>query len=114
MAKFLVTYHSDGMPADPAQAAAARDAFGAWLSKAGNAVVDPGAPVRSVAHVPSNTPLPEGVIGGYSVIEAPTTEAAVEVLKSPPVRLPRRHASGPPGNRGVVIAVGAARLGVRD
>ena len=65
MAKFLVTYHSGGMPADPAQAAAAREAFGAWLSKAGKAVVDPGAPVRSVAHLPSNKPLPEAVIGGY-------------------------------------------------
>lgn len=84
MAKFLVTYHGGGMPSDPAQAAQAVKAFGDWLAKAGKAVVDPGAPVRAVAQLPSGKNMPDPGIGGYSVIEAASKDEAVEVLKSHP------------------------------
>lgn len=84
MAKYLVTYHGGSMPANPEQAAAMQAAFGEWLSKAGDAVVDPGAPIRPAAQLPKDKPAPHGEIGGYSVIEAPSLEAAVDVLKSHP------------------------------
>lgn len=84
MAKFLVTYHGGGMPADPAQAAQAVKAFGEWLARAGKAVVDPGAPVRAVAQVPEGKPMHDAGIGGYSVIEAASKDEALQVLKSHP------------------------------
>jgi hypothetical protein len=83
VSKFLVTYHGGGMPS-PEQMAQARAAFGQWLSQAGNAVIDPGAPVRVVTSV-ANSGVPEAVgIGGYSIIEAPTADEAVRILKSHP------------------------------
>jgi hypothetical protein len=84
MARFLVTYHGGGMPSDPAEASQAVAAFGEWLGRAGNAVVDPGAPLRPAARVANGSPLPEVAIGGYSVIEAASVDQAVEVLKSHP------------------------------
>lgn len=84
MSRFLVTYHGGGMPSDPAQAAAALQAFGEWVARSGDAIVDPGAPIRPAAQVANGTPQPDAPMGGYSVIEAPTEEAAVEILKSHP------------------------------
>jgi hypothetical protein len=85
MSKFLVTYHGgSGMPSDPAQMDQIRAAFGAWLARAGKAVTDPGAPLRQVTQVSNGDPMPQVMIGGYTIIEAGTVEEAVEVLKSHP------------------------------
>ena len=84
MAKFLVTYFGGGMPSNPAEAAAAVEAFGQWLGRAGNAVVDPGAPLKPGRQVAKGAPAPKVSIGGYSVIEADDLDAAIEVLKSHP------------------------------
>ena len=84
MSRFLVTYHGGGMPSDPAQAAQAQAAFGGWVSRAGKAIIDPGAPLRSATQVANGSPSPEVTIGGYSVIEAESIDEAVEVLRSHP------------------------------
>ena len=84
MSRFLVTYHGSGMPTDPAEADQARAAFGEWLARAGAAVTDPGAPLRPATQVSNGAPSPQVAIGGYSVIEAPSVEEAVKVLRSHP------------------------------
>src|SRR5262245_32485292 len=84
MSRFLVTYHGPGMPDDPAMAEQAKAAFGAWLQEAGSAIVDPGAPVMMVSQVATETPVGIMEIGGYSIIEAASPEAAEEVLRSHP------------------------------
>jgi hypothetical protein len=84
MSKFLVTYFGGGMPADPAEAAAAVEAFGQWVARTGKSIVDPGAPLKPGAQVAKGTPAPKVAIGGYSVIDAPTVEAALEILRSHP------------------------------
>ncbi len=84
MGKYLVTYHGGGMPSDPAQAAEARAAFGAWLGEAGSAVLDAGAPVHPVARVSHGAATEEVGIGGYSVIEAATQDDAVALLQRHP------------------------------
>jgi hypothetical protein len=84
MAKYLVTYHGAGMPADPAMAETAKAAFSQWLQEAGSAVVDPGAPVRLVTQVAQGEPTGVAEIGGYSIIEAPTQEAAAAILRTHP------------------------------
>ena len=84
MSRFLVTYHGGGMPSDPAQAAAARNAFGEWVARSGKAVIDPGAPIRPAAQVANGAARPEAPMGGYSVIEADSVEEAVALLRSHP------------------------------
>src|SRR5438105_2399397 len=85
MSTFLVTYHGgSGMPTDPGQMEQVKMAFGTWVAGAGKAVVDPGAPLRMATQVSNGAPAPAVAIGGYSIVEAPNVEAAVEVLKSHP------------------------------
>ena len=59
-------------------------AFGQWLQEAGSAVVDLGAPVRLVTQVASGAPSAAVDIGGYSIIEAPSLEAAERILQTHP------------------------------
>ena len=84
MSKFLVTYFGGSLPATPEQAEQMTAAFGAWLAKAGKAVIDPGAPTRPGTQVANGKPRPSVEIGGYSVIDAPTLEDAVAILKTHP------------------------------
>jgi hypothetical protein len=84
MAKYLVTYHGSGMPADPAMMEQAKAAFEQWVQAAGSAVLDPGAPVHMAGHVSQGTPTDAADIGGYSIIEAPSLEAAEAILQSHP------------------------------
>jgi hypothetical protein len=64
--------------------AQAQAAFGQWLQEAGSAVVDPGAPVHMVKQVASGTPTEAVEIGGYSIIEASSLEAAEKILQVHP------------------------------
>ena len=84
MARYLVTYHGSAPPSNPAAAEQVKAAFGQWLQEAGSAVVDPGAPVRMVKQVANDTPADAVDIGGYSIIEAPSLEAAERILRSHP------------------------------
>ena len=84
MARFLVTYHGQGMPDDPEMMEQAKAAFLAWVDQAGDALVDPGAPVQMVRQVASGSPEAPVEIGGYSIIEADDAEAAAAVLASHP------------------------------
>ena len=84
MPKFLVTYVGGGMPHDPEIMAQARAAFGEWLSRAGSAVTDPGAPVRTVARLAGGEPAAEQEISGFSIIEVADAAAAQELLSTHP------------------------------
>ena len=84
MARFLVTYHGQGMPDDPEMMEQAKAAFVAWVGQAGDAIVDPGAPLQMVRQVASGSPEAAVDIGGYSIIEADDADAAAAVLESHP------------------------------
>lgn len=84
MAKYLVTYHGSAPPSNPAAAEQVKAAFGQWLQEAGIAVIDPGAPVHLVKQVANGTPTDAIDIGGYSIIETPSLEAAERILQSHP------------------------------
>jgi len=87
MGRFLVTYHAAGMPQDPESVAAARMAFVEWAGKAGRALADPGAPVRSALVMPGDG-LQDGWVSpaflGWSVIEAADRNEAVHVVEDHP------------------------------
>lgn len=84
MKKFLVTYHGGTMPADPEAMKQVKAAFGTWLGQAGSAVVDPGAPVRASGQVAKGAPLAQVDIGGYSIVQAESADAAKQALASHP------------------------------
>jgi len=84
MTRFLVTYHGSGMPDDPELMEQAKAAFGAWVAEAGDAVVDPGAPLHMVTQVSSGSATVPVEVGGYSIIQADSPDAAVAVLQSHP------------------------------
>lgn len=85
MSTFLVTYHGgSGPPSDAAQAEQMNAAFGQWLAAAGEAVKDPGAPLRPATQVADGNPLPHVAIGGYTIVEAPDVDAATEILRTHP------------------------------
>jgi len=84
VARYLVTYHGQGMPDDPAMAEQAKNAFIAWVGQAGDTIVDPGAPLRMVRQVASGQATAPADIGGYSIIEADSVDQAAEILASHP------------------------------
>jgi hypothetical protein len=84
MARYLVTYHGQGMPDDPAMMEQAKNAFVAWVGSAGDAIVDPGAPLRMVHQVASGQAEAPAEIGGYSIIQADSVDDAAAVLASHP------------------------------
>ena len=76
MNRFLVTYHGSGMPDDPALMEQAKAAFGNWVAGAGDAIVDPGAPVQMMTQVAAEGATEPVQIGGYSIIQADSVEDA--------------------------------------
>ena len=87
MARFLVTYHGSEMSHDPEAMARAREAFMQWAEKTGDALVDPGSPVRSTKTVSSGGTQDgpaDGPFSGWSVIEAEDAQAALDVLTDHP------------------------------
>ncbi|MDL9980060.1 hypothetical protein [Microbacterium candidum] len=83
MVKYLITYSGMGHP-DPAEMEAARAAFGEWLASAGDAVVDPGAPVSYIGAVAAGTPTAAPEFSGYTIIEAETEEDVRSILSTHP------------------------------
>jgi hypothetical protein len=84
VSKFLITYHGSGMPQDPAMMEQAKAQFGAWVAGAGDAIVDPGAPVQMVTQVANGDATDVAQIGGYSIIQADDADGAAAVLASHP------------------------------
>jgi hypothetical protein len=86
MKRYLVTYHGAGMPAnpDPEMMKQMKAAFGAWLTEAGKAVVDPGAPIHTVAQVAKSAPSTQVEIGGYSILQGESLDAVKAVLGKHP------------------------------
>ena len=86
MTKFLVLYRAPSTAAEqmaagtPEQAQAGMDAWMAWAQRAGDAVVDLGAPL-AVVEAGGDAGDP---IGGYSVLQAEDAEALVKVLDGHP------------------------------
>jgi len=89
MATFMVLYRSPASARDqmanatPEQMKTGMEAWMQWAGKAGDAVVDLGAPLAAAAHVgPGSSGA--GEISGYSVMRADSAEALGGVLDGHP------------------------------
>ena len=89
MAKFMVLYRSSTSARDqmagatPEQMKAGMEAWMQWAGKAGDAVVDLGAPLAPAAHLgPGSSDA--GELSGYSIMQADSAEALGGVLDGHP------------------------------
>ena len=88
MAKYLVLYRSKVSAAEqmegasPEDAQAGMEAWMQWAGKVGNAMVDMGSPLQTVATVGGSSDGP--YIGGFSVLEADSSDAAQALVDGHP------------------------------
>ena len=87
MPKYLVLYRSkvsasEQMGATPEETQAGMELWMQWAGKAGSAIVDLGSPLNPVGTLGGKA---EGAgIGGFSVLEADSTDAVMKVLDGHP------------------------------
>jgi hypothetical protein len=88
MKKYLVLYRSAISAAEqmakttPEQGKQMMEAWMGWAGRAGKAIVDMGSPTNSVAHVGGGATV--GFIGGFSILQAESTDAVKKVLDGHP------------------------------
>lgn len=89
MAQFMYLYRSPATPASgrtPGQGTERTAAFGAWLEKAGAALIDVGRPFgTSVSVRDDGTEGPAGNLIGYTIVEASGLAAAKALTGGLPV-----------------------------
>ena len=90
MAKFVLLYSGGSMPETEAEQAATLQAWGAWYTGLGSAVVDPGNPftpqAKSIASDGTVGDTPVGsMASGYTVIAADSLDSAVAMAKGCPI-----------------------------
>lgn len=90
MTKYVLLYSGGSMPKAGPETDKVMQAWEAWLSKLGKAVVDPGDPFTpKVKSVSGDGSVSDGPIGGmasgYSIVEADSLDAALKMAKGCPV-----------------------------
>ena len=89
MADFVLLYRGGSMPETEEARAAAMDAWTSWFATLGSAVKDPGNPfsetAKSISGDGAIADVAAGTASGYSIIEADTLDAAVDLAKGCPV-----------------------------
>ena len=90
MTKYLFVYHApvppaDATPPDPEQVDAVMGAWNAWAGKVGDRMVDFGTPLANGVRItPDGTTPSSREVAGYSIIEADSLDAAVDLAKVHP------------------------------
>ena len=88
--RYLLIYYGGGMPETPAQQARVMKQWTTWFTRLGSAIVDPGNPFSGkVSKIDTDGSVAKGAVGrrasGYSIIEAPSLDAATKLAKGCPV-----------------------------
>jgi hypothetical protein len=88
MTKYIFAYHGGEMPASPEEGAKIMAAWGVWMESLGDALVDGGNPAGASMTLSADG-LKEGggsnPLSGYTLIQADSMEAAIELGKSCPM-----------------------------
>jgi hypothetical protein len=91
MTKFMVLYRSAMSAREqmasgtPEQARAGMEAWMAWAAKAGDAIVDLGAPLAGAAHVGPGSAGEDGdYISGFSILQAQSADEVTSILDGHP------------------------------
>ena len=88
--KYLLVYYGGSMPESPSAQARVMKQWTTWFTKLGSAIVDPGNPFSgAVNKIKPDGTTSKGPVGqrasGYSIIDAPSLDAATKMAKSCPV-----------------------------
>lgn len=87
MPSFLFTYHGGKKPDTPEAGKEGMEKWKAWAASLGKALVNPGTPVGMTRVLTkdgvSDEPSPHPIMG-FSIIEAESMDAAIELLKDCP------------------------------
>jgi len=86
MAQYIIAYIGGRQPATPEEGLQQKQKWGAWLQGLGDAVVNPGTPLRNSRRVGMDGAVREDgtVLTGYTVVEAASLDAALEMAKGCP------------------------------
>ena len=89
MAKYMLLYTGGmGMAAEPEEQQKIMEEWGAWYGKAGAAIADGGAPFGQSKNLTGNGvgdgPLGDSPATGYTIVEADSLDAAVDLSKDHP------------------------------
>lgn len=87
MAQFVIVYLGGNPPATPEEGKQHMAAYQKWLGGLGDAVVSPANPFKDTHVVSADGEVTKGssvAMSGYTIIEAESIEAAVEITKQCP------------------------------
>ncbi len=87
MSNYIFAYHGGKKPESPAAGAKLMAKWQAWLAGLGDAVVNPGTPVRKSKTVSSSGITDDGgsnPLSGFSIVKADSMDAALEMAKGCP------------------------------
>ncbi|HTJ58395.1 MAG TPA: YciI family protein [Devosiaceae bacterium] len=89
MTKYLFAYHGGATPETPEEGQKVMAAWVKWMGGLGAALVDGGNPIGSAKTVAKDGTVSEGgganLVTGYSIVEAPSLDAAVKMAQSCPI-----------------------------
>ena len=87
MANYLLVFHGGAMPESPEEGAKVMQAWTAWFSELGEALVDGGNPASATKTIAPNGAVSDDASGpsGYSILKADSLDAAVALAKGCPV-----------------------------
>ncbi|MCH8348334.1 MAG: hypothetical protein IH901_07585 [Proteobacteria bacterium] len=87
MSQFIFAYHGGRKPESPEEGKEMMAKWHTWVGGLGDAVINPGTPLGMSKTVSANGVADDGgpnPLSGFSVIEAETMEAALEMAKGCP------------------------------
>ena len=85
MPRYVLAYHGGDKPKSPEEGAKNMAEWQAWIGGLGEAVINPGTPLSGTQTVSSEGVQPSSsTMSGFSVVEADSIDAAVEMAKSSP------------------------------
>ncbi len=87
MAQYIITYLGGDQPSSPEEGKQHFAKYKEWLSSLGDSVVSPANPFKNTCTVNSDGTVTTGSttsMPGYTIIEADSTETALEIAKACP------------------------------
>ena len=87
MTQYIITYLGGDQPSSPEEGKQHFAKYTKWLSSLGDSAVSPANPLRNTSTVNSDGTVTAGSttsMSGYTVIEADSMEAALEIAKACP------------------------------
>lgn len=87
MAKYIIIYLGGNLPSSPEEGQRHFEKYRMWLSSLGDAVISPANPLKATSVVNPDGTVTAGsttAMSGFTIIEANSQEAALEMAKSCP------------------------------